>query len=443
MLHSTEEILTRIERLLTDSPAAQTSVVWCEEIAGSAGHGGRARPAGQTLSRTVVVGVEEAGRTGSCAVASDDPAFLLMAVREAVAAARLDPGPPWAPLPPPDAGERVGSLHDPELATLTPEAAARRLAGLLEKRGSGQLSWWDARLVVADTRGLRRAAALTAGALELRWGRRSGAGHAAHAARSLAGLDPEGVAARARRRHPGAELAEGVIAPGEAPAVVLAGEATARLLAAFCAAAFDGHAYAAGDSWLVRGGAAALLSPLLEVVDDPLSAAGLPLPFDFEGRPKGRHPLLVGGRPGAPVTDGRLAGRIGQAATAHALGGGEALPLHPRLAPGEESEEELRRAAEGGIWIGEIGPPELFDRVRLGTRLVARGVRRIGPGGALAEPLADLGWEGELGELFGAVAGIGRESVCRPAGGGWLGGAVTPALRLSRLAGFIPLAPRS
>ncbi len=442
MLHSTEEILTRIERLLTDSPAARTSVVWCEERAGSAGHGGRARPPGQTFSRTVVVGVEEAGRTGTCAVASDDPAFLLMAVREALAAARLDPGPPWGPPPPSEAGEEGPPLHDPGLAALTPEAAAKRLAGLLEKRGSGQLSWWEARLVVADSRGLRRAAALTAGALELRWGRRAGAGHAAHAARSLAGLDPERVAARARSRHPGADLEEGGLAPGEAPAVVLAGEAAARLLAAFSAAAFDGHAYAVGDSWLARGGGELLLSPLLDVEDDPLSAAGLPLPFDFEGRPKGRHPLLVRGRPGAPVTDAGLAARIGQAETAHALGGGAALPLHPRLAPGEESEEELRRAAEGGIWIGEVGPPELFDRVRLGTRLVARGVRRIGPDGALAEPLADLGWEGELGELFGAVAGVGRESVCRPAGGGWLGGAVAPALRLSRLAGLYPLAPR-
>ncbi|HNZ95807.1 MAG TPA: ferrous iron transport protein B, partial [Thermoanaerobaculia bacterium] len=44
--------------------------------------------------------------------------------------------------------------------------------------------------------------------------------------------------------------------------------------------------------------------------------------------------------------------------------------------------------------------------------------------------------------IIGAVAGVGRESVCRPAGGGWLGGAVAPALRLSRLAGLYPLAPR-
>ena len=93
----------------------------------------------------------------------------------------------------------------------------------------------------------------------------------------------------------------------------------------------------------------------------------------------------------------------------------------------------------GGIWIGGLTPG--FDRVRLGTTR-GPGVRRIGPDGALAEPLADLGWEGELGELFGAVAGVGRESVCRPAGGGWLGGAVAPALRLSRLAGLYPLAPR-
>ncbi len=439
MLHSTEEILARIARLLERSPAARTSVLWREELAGTAGHGGRARPPGQTLSRTVVVGVEEGGRSGSCAVSSDDPDLLAMAVREATAAARLHPGPPWPdrPEPGPEPGppEARLPLHDPELAGLDPEQASRHLAGLLERRASGQLSWWDARLVVADSRGLRRSAALTAASLELRWGRRAGAGHAGHAARSLAALEPEGVAARARRRHAAAGLEEEELRPGEAPPAVLAGEAAARLLAVFAAAAFDGRGHAEGSSWLARADRPAALSPLLSVVDDPLASDGLPLPFDLEGAPKRRHPLLDRGRPGAPVAGGALAAESGGVPSGHALGAGEALPLHPRLVPGSASEAELLAEAAGGIWIGEIGPVELFDPPRLGARFAARGVRRIDAGGELGAPLADLGWEGPLAELLGAVAGVGRETVCRPVGIGWLGGAVAPCLRLGRLPG--------
>ncbi|HSM51478.1 MAG TPA: hypothetical protein VLA75_08760, partial [Thermoanaerobaculia bacterium] len=148
MLHSTEEILARIARLCERSAAVRTSVVWREELAGTAGHGGRARAPGQTLSRTVVVGVEEAGRSGTCAVSSDDPGLLEMAVREATAAARLHPGPPWAPLADPEGPEGPEEpepppplLHDPEIAGLDPGEASRRLAGLLERRASGQLSW--------------------------------------------------------------------------------------------------------------------------------------------------------------------------------------------------------------------------------------------------------------------------------------------------------------
>ncbi|MCZ7649836.1 MAG: metallopeptidase TldD-related protein [Thermoanaerobaculia bacterium] len=103
--------------------------------------------------------------------------------------------------------------------------------------------------------------------------------------------------------------------------------------------------------------------------------------------------------------------------------------------PGSASEEELLAEAAGGIWIGEIGRVELFDPPRLGARFAARGVRRIDPGGALAAPLPDLGWEGSLAELLGAVAGVGRQTVCRPLGIGWMGGAVAPCLRLGRLPG--------
>lgn len=442
MLHSTEEILARIARLFERSAAAHTSVVWQEELAGTAGLGGRARAPGQTLSRTVVVGVEEAGRSGTCAVSSDDPGLLEMAVREATATARLHPGPPWAALPgrPSEIPEPSPPLHDPEIAGLDPGEASRRLAGLLERRASGQLSWWDARLVVADSRGLSRSAALTAASLELRWGRRAGAGHAAHAARSFTALDPAAVAVRARRRHAPAGMEEEELRPGEEPAAALSGEAAARLLAAFAAAAFDGRGFAEGSSWLARADRAATLSPLLSAVDDPFGPDGLPLPFDLEGRPKRRHPLLDRGLPGAPVTSGVLAAGLGRPATGHALGAGEALPLHPRLLAGSATEEELLSEAAGGIWIGEAGPVEIFDPGRLGARFAARGVRRIEAGGALGAPLPDLVWQGSLAALFGAVAGVGRECVCRPVGAGWMGGAVAPCLRLDRLAGLAPLA---
>ena len=105
---------------------------------------------------------------------------------------------------------------------------------------------------------------------------------------------------------------------------------------------------------------------------------------------------------------------------------------------GELSEEELLRAADGGLWIGWLDQVECFEPSRVQIRAHARGVRRIREG-KLAEGLPDLIWEDSLLRAFSNLLGVGSEPVVRISHDRVLGGISTPALAIADTSNFRPL----
>jgi predicted Zn-dependent protease len=325
----------------------------------------------------------------------------------------------------------VAGLHDAELARMTPARARellQRLAGPGNKpegRGeTGRLGWSEGRIAVAGSRGLRRAAEVTSGWIEVICGRHPGAGRAAAASRSLAGLDPRGVRERACRRQGPPDV---VPPPAGAVPVLLSQEAAAALVELLNRQALASDSFHSGVSFLRGRLGQPVFHPAIHLRDDPTDPRGLPFPFDLLGAAARPLDLVAGGVALTPALDDRLARELDRAPAAQRVAPDEAVPGHLFLLPGGAAEAELLQAAEGGIWIAALDPLEAFDPHALRFRAVARGARRI-DGGALGRSLPDLIWEDALPSLLSQVLAVGSELVPIATGAGLFRATTAPML---------------
>ncbi len=439
-----EEVLSRLGRVLADSPADRTEITWIELRHGREGTRQdipSRRDGTERRERTVVLRVWERGRTGSHRTGVAAVSELSAAVREALGQARLAPAPAYpqpavaapslgaAPAVPPD------TLFDPAIADLEPAAARQLLGGWTERGDTARLGWVDGHITVVASDGLRAVVRATAAALEIRGGG-PGAGSAAAAARSLAALDGAEVRARARWREAGARgPAEGWGEPPSVPCpLLLAPEAAAALIGLLNRALLASAAYRDGSSPLRGNLGTALFDRAITLWDDGTDPRGLPFPFDLAGLPKRPVELIREGVVLTPALDEPLAAELGRPATPHALSPDEGLATNLFLRPGGRSDEELRREVgeAGGLWVGSLDPLELYDPAGRRFRARAGGVRRIA-GGNLGEAVADLFWEDRLPDALSRVIGVGERPIVVGAGEPLLlllGGISSPALAL-------------
>jgi predicted Zn-dependent protease len=429
-----EEMVARLERVLAGSPADATELVWIEARRSRETNGKRDGLGGneEALERTVMVRVREAGRIGLHRTGLTALSDLEKAVREALAQARLSSPAPAARLPEGagDALPAIPGLYDPEIPRLT-TARARELIQKTAERGEvARLGWGEGHVAVVNSRGLRRAAEVTAAWLDVSCGQTPGAGSAAAVARSLAGLDGPAVFARARRRHAqgSPDSPEAASLDGPLP-VALAPEVVAAFLRLLSLHALSSVSFLDGFSFLLERTGQQVFHPSITLRDDPL-AGGAPFPFDFLGSARRRLGLVERGVFLGPARGERLAHALNLPPTPNLVTPDEAQAAHLTLQPGEDSDAELLRRAEGGLWINQLDALEAFDRRALRFRAVARGVRRI-ENGALGAAVPDFVWEGCLPDLLARVLGIGNEPVSVPAGDPLLGAVTAPLLVLT------------
>jgi PmbA protein len=436
-----EEMVARLDRALAGSPADATELVWIEARRHQESTGKGRRDGDAPQERTVLVRVREAGRVGLHRTGLAGLADLEKAVREALAQARLAPKAPPArsPAGSGDAPAKNPGLCDEEIRRLTPVRAQE----LLQRSAGGaaaRLGWAEGRFAVVNSRGLRRAAEVTAAWLEVGYGNSPGAGSAAAVARSLAGLDVPAVFERARQRHAPQAAADAAPPDGPVP-MVLAPEAAAALLALLNCHALSSLSFLDGVSFLRERTGQAVFHPALTLRDDPGATEGAPFPFDLFGAAKRPMVLVEHGVFLGAARDERLADVLGQPPTAHLVAPDEARCSHLSLQPGPQPDGELLRQAEGGVWVGELDDVAAFDPRSLRFRALCRGVRRIvsggnSGGGALGPALPDLVWEGCLPDLLAHVLGVGNLAVPVPAGDPLLGATSAPLLACSAVEGL-------
>jgi len=449
-----EEMVARLERVSAGSPADVTELIWIETRRSRETNGPRQPGIGsiggsdEALERTAMVRVREAGRIGLHRTGLTTFSDLEKAVREALAQARLSSPAPeaWLPAGAGDPLPAIPGLYDPEIPRLT-AARARELIQKTAERGEvARLGWGEGHFAVVNSRGLRRAAEVTAVWLNVSCGQSDrgkspGAGSAAAVARSLAGLDGPAVFARARRRH-AADFSgspDGSDIPAGPVPVALAPEAAASLLGLLNLHALSSVSFLDGLSCLRESIGQEIFHPSITLRDDPL-AGGAPFPFDFLGSARRPLHLIERGVFLGPARGERLAHALGLPPTPNLVAPDEAQAAHLTLQPGDETDTELLRRAEGGLWINELDPLEAFDRPALRFRAVARGVRRI-ENGALGAAVADLVWEGCLPALLARVLGIGNDPVSIPvsgAGDPLLGAVTAPLLVFAEVDGLRP-----
>jgi PmbA protein len=165
-----------------------------------------------------------------------------------------------------------------------------------------------------------------------------------------------------------------------------------------------------------------LAAPAFVLADDGLDPGGLAsAPFDGEGTPRGRTPLVRDGKLLAYLHDSYTA-RRGEASST-----GNASRSSYRSAPsvstsnlvlesGELSLEQLLREAGDGVYITEVaglhsGVNPVTGRFSVGAS--GRAIR----GGELAEPLREFTIAGDLLGTLAAVRAVGSESRWVPFGG--------------------------
>ncbi|HEX4959219.1 MAG TPA: metallopeptidase TldD-related protein [Thermoanaerobaculia bacterium] len=427
------EIVARLERLLAGSPADVTEISWLEVRRGQESNGKRRRDTYELNERAVLFRVREAGRTGLHRTSVSTPSDLENALRDALAQARLAaPSPDLLAIPGGDAAVDGRSLCDPEIATMTPGKARDLLQRLAGRGETARIGWSEGRIAVANSRGLRRAADVTSAWMEVVCDRQPGAGRAAAASRSLAGLDPQKVFARARRRSGPPDV---VPPPAEPVPMMLSQEATAALLEVLNRQAFTSESFHSGASFLREGLGQPAFHAAVNLRDDPTDPRGLPFPFDLLGAAARPVDLVTGGVARTPAIDDRLSRALSLPPTPQRVSPDEAVPGHLFLLPGEAAEDDLLGAADGGLWVAALEPLEVYDPHALRFRAVARGVRRI-DGGALGRSLPDLVWEDDLKRVLSRVLAVGSDLVPIATGAGLFRATTAPMLAVADAGGL-------
>ncbi len=434
-----DQVSDLLEQVLDSSPADETELVWFERRHCRATCGDRRGGTAEKPRLTVLVRVVEGRRQGWHRTETADVNQLQSGVRQALALAKVQQRVKRRPVLPTDKRQPrfVHELLDERISSLEPGSAEELLGSWCAAGVRGRLRWSETHLAVWNSHGVRRSAATTELSFEAVAGDGPGAGRAAGSARTLAVLEPQEICRRAQRLAAGtpaagAPLAE--LAAGSVP-VLLAPEATAELLNVLNIFTFSGRAYLEGTSFLARHRNDQVFDRCFNLRDDGTRMPGVPFPFDLEGSLKRPVDLIVKGQPSSPALNVYQGALAGLRPTAQAVGGQDSFFGNLFLLPGEASEDELLAAADGGLWIGWLDPPECDEPTHLSVRARARGVRRI-EGGRLGAPLPDLVWEETLLGALARLRLVGRESVVRSTPTTPMGAISAPAVVLTGSDGF-------
>jgi PmbA protein len=165
-----------------------------------------------------------------------------------------------------------------------------------------------------------------------------------------------------------------------------------------------------------------LAAKALVLADDGTDADGLAsAPFDGEGTPRGRTPLIGDGKLRAYLHDSYTARRGGAESTGNASRASyrsppSVSPSNLMLEPGDLSLEQLIAEAGDGVYVTEVaglhsGVNPVTGRYSVGAS--GKAIR----GGELADPLREFTIAGELLGTLVAIRAVGSDSRWVPFGG--------------------------
>lgn len=414
-----EVVLTRTHRALT-------------RFAESRIHQNVARADGEARVRVVVDG----DRVGTVATNQLTPDAVRTAAEQAREAAHVTPRDRgWPGLAGPSSYPD-GSVVDERTASADPALRADVVARMLAELprgvyGAGYAETSAGELAVTNTAGVRAYARSTrAGASVLANGSDS-TGYAQDAGARVGDLDPEQLGNRAADK-----VARGAH-PREVPAgtyaVVLEPGAVVEAMEWLGWTAFGGKAVHEGRSPLSGHLGEQVCSPLVTIVDDATSPLLPGVPFDFEGTPKRRLPLIERGVAVGVAHDrasAALAGADGSTGNALPAPNSEGgLPMHLLMEPGEATSDELVAGLERGLYVTRFHYTNLVHPVTSTITGMTRDGTFLVTDGHLVGGVRNLRFTQSVLGALSTVEAVGDTT--ETGGGMFFGGARAPALRLS------------
>jgi predicted Zn-dependent protease len=226
--------------------------------------------------------------------------------------------------------------------------------------------------------------------------------------------------------------------------VVLEPNAVADVLQNLALYGFNGKGYVERSSFVEPG--ATQFDAAVTLVDDPLGAGCIGLPFDPEGTPRGRSVLVEAGVTRALTYDRRSAAEAGAESTGHAHAGGTWGPTatNLRLEPGPgagggdagPAVDPTAAALVSGVARGLLVTDLWYTRVLDPKTLVVTGLTRNGvwlvENGEVTTAIRNLRFTQSYARALGpdAVLGVGGVATMLPDNWGtaWW---TAPALRLA------------
>ncbi len=326
-----------------------------------------------TVALTVAVG----GRTASASTTRIAATELAELVDTTITSAALQPIDPHWPGATPAAEPAFASNHDDATAAATADQRAGGVEAFVaadpQLRAAGYLDTETSWVAMASTAGQRVAGSTTRATVDGIHQTDTSAGSGHQTSVRLADLDAAAAGAvaadRARRS---ARFRD--IAPGAYP-VVLGPEAVATILTFLTIYGFNAKSYLEGGSFAELG--AQQFDPAISVWQDPTDPRAIGLPFDGEGTPRTRFPLIEDGVTRTLAHDRRTATRAGVTSNGSAVPGAEAfgaVPTNVVMSAGDTPAEELVAGIERGLMITQFN----YVRVLEPKTVTATGLTRNG-----------------------------------------------------------------
>ncbi len=201
---------------------------------------------------------------------------------------------------------------------------------------------------------------------------------------------------------------------------------TAPSLLSHLAACVNGYSVYREASFLAEHMGDSVAAPLVNVIDDGRMPGGLgSKPFDGEGLPTRRTPVIDGGRLRSWLLDCYSARKLGLESTGNATrSAGSAPGVGPTnlwLEPGEQSLDEIIADTHRGLLVTEL--------IGMGFNPITGDYSRgaVGlwiEGGEIAFPVEEITIAGNLGDMLTGIDAVARDLL-------WLGRIASPPLRIA------------
>jgi PmbA protein len=347
----------------------------------------------------------------------DEEGLAEVARRAGEAADSARPDPDFPGFAPPADYTDVGG-YDEETAALGAADQARLAAAAIDAAGDiglyGIFTSGVTEIAVASSTGLAAEQALTDAVCLCLAADREASGWSERTGWRAADVDPavpgQEAAEIASRTRGGGELDPGTYR------AVLEPVAVADLVRWFSYDTMGAQGYLEERSYFCGRIGEQAFDAKVSIADDALDAANLPKPFDFEGTPKQRVPIVEDGVVRGVVWDRVTAARAqdGQVSTGHAPPDAwrffGPLPTAYTMAAGDVgSFEQLAELVGDGIYVTRLHYLSVVDpRGGVLTGMTRDGTFRIRDG-KIAEPLVNLRFTVAMSDVLGDVPGLSRD----------------------------------